>query len=240
MPAPGTHYYVVGDSVVLGVIPNAGYYIYEVQMTMTHPVYGSYSEVLHADEIAEEYPDGILLDTLEIDDEEMYGMVYSFHVIFMPDGVTPDSYNVTVNYDATMGTVTGAGTYTEGSNALLTATPNTGYVFVAWVENNDTVSRERSYTITNINADHVLYAIFKDAGTGIDDVDMDDVTVYSTDNVIVVRGAEGKQVLLFDVNGRLLGSDLRAADRVEFRVNNSGVYLVKVNDAAAKRVVVIR
>ena len=239
-PAPGTHYYVLGDTVIMSIMPNPGYRVVAIQMSATHPLMDTlYDETITDSlELAEMVG---MNDTLIVDDEDMYGMVININVIFAAEGAEPNRYTVEVAYDQTKGTVTGTGEYVEGSNVRLVAMPATHYEFYAWVDNNtgDTVGRESVYAIANIDRDYFLTAIFV-ATTSIDDVDMDNVTIYSTDNVIVVRGAEGKQVVLFDVNGRMLSREARAAEQVEFRVNNSGVYLVKVADAAAKRVVVIR
>ena len=46
------------------------------------------------------------------------------------------------------GTVSGAGTYDQGSNCTLTATANTGYSFVRWTKNGSQVSTSASYTFT--------------------------------------------------------------------------------------------
>ena len=239
-PAPGTHYYVLGDTVIMSIMPNPGYRVVAVQMSATHPLLGTLSDETITDSLELAELVGVN-DTLIVDDEEMYGMVVNINVIFAAEGTEPTTYSVEVAYDQTKGTVTGAGDYVEGSNVRLVAMPATHYEFYAWLDNNtgDTVGRESVYAIANIDRDYFLTAIFV-ASTGIDDVDMDNVTIYSNDNVIVVRGAEGKQVTLFDVNGRMLSREARAAENVEFRVNNSGVYLVKVANAAAKRVVVIR
>ena len=239
-PAPGTHYYVLGDTVIMSIMPNPGYRVVAVQMSATHPIMGTLFDETITDSLELAELVGVN-DTLIVEDEEMYGMVLNINVVFAAEGAEPTTYSVEVAYDQTKGTVTGAGDYVEGSNVRLVAMPATHYEFYAWLDNNtgDTVSRESVYAIANIDRDYFLTAIFV-ASTGIDDVDMDNVTIYSTDNVIVVRGAEGKQVVLFDVNGRMLSREARAAEQVEFRVNNSGVYLVKVANAAAKRVVVIR
>ena len=239
-PAPGTHYYVLGDTVIMSIMPNPGYRVVAVQMSATHPIMGTLFDETITDSLELAELVGVN-DTLIVEDEEMYGMVLNINVVFAAEGAEPTTYSVEVAYDQTKGTVTGAGDYVEGSNVRLVAMPATHYEFYAWLDNNtgDTVSRESVYAIANIDRDYFLTAIFV-ASTGIDDVDMDNVTIYSTDNVIVVRGAEGKQVTLFDVNGRMLSREARAAEQVEFRVNNSGVYLVKVANAAAKRVVVIR
>ena len=46
------------------------------------------------------------------------------------------------------GSVSGAGTYSHGSTATLTATANTGYAFVHWTKNGNVVSTSASYSFT--------------------------------------------------------------------------------------------
>ena len=159
---------------------------------------------------------------------------------FEADPVEPTYYTVTVVYDATMGPVDGIPTepVTSDEEITLTARANEGYVFKGWVIGTDTMSTESTY-IFNATADVTIEAVFA-AKTGIADVDMANVKVYSVNDVIYVNGAEGHQVYLFDVNGRVLNHNAKAGERVEFRVANTGVYLVKVGNAAAKRVVVAR
>ncbi len=49
------------------------------------------------------------------------------------------------------GNVTGLGTYSNGANVSLTATPATGYKFVNWTENGTSVSSNTTYSFTAIN-----------------------------------------------------------------------------------------
>lgn len=235
----GTNVYHEGDTVQMGVSVNPGYYLYSLHVTMSHPLYGTEDTTLMGDDVMAGLADLGLFDTAIVVDEYLLGASITVSAIFAAEGTVPEVYNVTVGYDMSRGTVTGAGQYVENSSVTLTAVAFPGYEFYAWVENNDTVGRNTVYTIDSIDRDHYLTAVFV-VKTGIADVESDDVNVYSVDDVIVVRGAEGKSVVLFDVNGRMLSREARAAERVEFRVNNSGVYLVKVADAAAKRVVVLR
>ncbi len=248
-PAPGTHYYVEGDTIEFSIQPNPGYYVYALQVIASHPLMGlienetltDTSEI--AELIAEMTAEPLVVDT------EMYGLTIEVNVIFAAIGETPEEYTVSVNYNSTMGTVSVNGeavadgtvvTAMAGQSVSLTANANSNYRFVAWVDNGDTIEGNQTvYTISNIDADHSVTAVFE-AVQGIDNVDMDNVNIYSIDNMIVVRGAEGKQVVLLDVNGRMLSRKASAAETVEFRVDNSGVYLVKVANAAAKRVVVVR
>ncbi len=157
---------------------------------------------------------------------------------FVADEPQPTMYTVAVTVNnATMGTVSGAGVYAEGSTVNLTATANEGYTFVGWVIDGDTIAdNPYSFTITaNVNA----VAVFA-ATTGIEDADMANVNVYSADSRIIVKGAEGREINVYDLNGRTVSSMRSAGENVEFRMANTGVYLVKVGNAAAKRVVVIR
>lgn len=155
----------------------------------------------------------------------------------------PQYYTVTVTYDRTRGNVTlnpDQEQYLEGSSVGLVANAYDRYEFVAWLdENGDTLGTNTAYTITNIQSNRALTAIFAEK-QGIDRVDMANVNVFSVEDVIYVRGAEGMNVYLFDVNGRVLNHTANAAESVEFRVAHTGVYLVKVGEAAAKRVVVLR
>ena len=57
------------------------------------------------------------------------------------------------------GTVEGAGTYDGGTVITLTATPNTGYSFVHWKENETVVSSAANYTFT-VSSDRNLVAFF--------------------------------------------------------------------------------
>ncbi len=63
--------------------------------------------------------------------------------------------------------------------------------------------------------------------------------IYQRDGKIVVEGAEGYPVTLYDAVGRRM--DAKKEDgTVELTVPTSGVYLVKIGDLPARRVVVIR
>ena len=221
-------------------------------------------------------------------------------------------YNITVNYDATMGTVTGEGRYVEGTIVTLRATANEGYTFVGWYDGDNVLATTPEYTFT-LNADVTFNAVFEALpvyytvtgmpndstmgevfGSGeyeenatatltaqaydgyhfvrwsngettptitftvtedvtviaifevdttpqaIDETDLENVTIYSAETRIIVTGAEGKTVNVYDINGRTVSTKTAAAETVEFRMATTGVYLVKVGNAPAKRVLVVR
>lgn len=59
------------------------------------------------------------------------------------------SYTITVTADPNIGgTVSGGGTYLEGALCALTASPNTGYIFVNWTKNGAVISSNPSYSFT--------------------------------------------------------------------------------------------
>lgn len=153
-------------------------------------------------------------------------------------------YTVTVqSSDNTMGTVSPVNaTYDEGETAVVEAQANEGYHFVAWVNannSNDTISRNARYEFT-VSANVNLIGVFAADPTGIDDVDMSNVIIYSADSKIFVRGAENRSIYVFDVNGRMVANEANATEIAEFRMSSTGVYLVKVGNAPAKRVLVVR
>ena len=71
---------------------------------------------------------------------------------------TLDEYNVSVDYDKTMGSVTGADYYEYKSPATLKAVPNEGYEFVGWNDNTLTDARIQ-FVVTK---DTTLTANFKE------------------------------------------------------------------------------
>ena len=80
---------------------------------------------------------------------------------------------------------------------------------------------------------------------GIDEVMGIDVKVFQREGCIVVEGAEGYVVNLYDAVGRLMKSSPTPSHngdggRVIFDVSASGVYLVRVGELPARRIVVIR
>lgn len=186
-----------------------------------------------------------------------YGASITVTAIF--EAGAPDSVEVTYNvYDATMGSINPSGTVMTavGTQLSATATANDGYELYAWVltvmlddqvVDSDTImTNETSYvfgslpqTFADYNATVIITALFQQQ-VGIEDADIDNVNVYSANSTIYVRGAEGKSVYVFDVNGRMLNHEAKASENCDFRMENTGVYLVKVGNAAAQRVLVVR
>ena len=90
-----------------------------------------------------------IVDTLSTDEMVTYTLVY--------DVVLIETYEITAaaNSDE-WGTVTGGGTYEEGTTCTLTATPAEGYAFVNWTKDGEVVSTEATYSFTVIEAGNYI------------------------------------------------------------------------------------
>ena len=139
-----------------------------------------------------------------------------------------------------------AGTYRfyPGESVSATATPNGGYLFTGWVVNGDTASLANDVYIDVLpemaGMTFNVVATFKADNVGIESVDYSNISIYSVDNNVVVKGAEGLTIYFYDVNGRCIERRANAAEIENFTVETSGVFLVKAGNAPAKRIVVIR
>ena len=80
-------------------------------------------------------------------------------------------YTISADVDPVgAGTVSGGGKYTAGTYVTLTATPNSGYRFVGWLESGTTVSTNTNYTFV-ANSDRSLTAQFDRISSGGGDSD---------------------------------------------------------------------
>ena len=75
---------------------------------------------------------------------------------------------------------------------------------------------------------------------GIDGVDALNAKVYVSNGQIVVEGADGNPVTLFDINGRMVATKQDYGTEICFDVSTSGTYMIKIGRHPARKVVVIR
>lgn len=218
----GVQVFAIGETVTITATPNAGYHLVSwhrvIPMLDVDTTVDAESEMSHPDTVS------MFLE----------GAVFTANFEANPVG----TYTVVVNVnDPTMGHVDGVptGAVAEGTQVTLRAVANQGYVFDGWSDGVTTA--ERTITVTE---DIVLTANFKRDPSGIDNVEGIDALIYSTNNRIVVKGAENMNVYVYDVNGRCVSKQANAPETIEFTMQSAGVYLVKVGKAPAKRVVVVR
>ena len=234
IPAPGTYSVYVGDSITAAARANAGYELAYWTLATYHQ-----GSVVSIDTFQADNPVyfGILPQGYAD-----YGATITITAVFQVSTAT--QYTVTLlSADSTMGSVepVGASAVNEGSTFTATAQPVAGYHFLRWEDGNGAVvSTDNPYTFT-VTGDVSLVAVFEaDPTERIDDAGGDEVNVYSTDGRIVVKGAGNMEVDVYDVFGRVVCTQTVASGTVEFAMNASGVYLVRVGNAPARRVVVVR
>ena len=123
----------------------------------------------------------------------------------------------------------------EAPNAEVNATAKDGYRFDHWSDG--TIDNPYSLAVTQ---DTALVAYFVTT-EGIGDVDGTDAKVTVVDGQIVVENANGNTVTLYDIMGRqITPSTAGVPTACQFDIPTSGVYLVKIGNHTARKVVVIR
>ena len=147
------------------------------------------------------------------------------------------TYTVTVvSDDEAMGSVSEGGEVEEGDSFTISATANEGYHFTHWNDGDTNATR----TVV-VSSDTTFTAYFEaDSTEGIGDVDGMDAKVYSANGQIVVDGAAANTVTLYDAAGRIMATRQSDTQTVTFDVPATGIYLVKVGNASARRIVVVR
>lgn len=106
----------------------------------------------------------ITLDTVFTEDT----IVYAHWTEIKPEIKT---YTVTTTANPSeWGSVSGSGTYNEGDEVTVSATPADGYKFVKWTENGQSISTSANYSFI-ITSDRVLTAVFeKDHSAVVPDI----------------------------------------------------------------------
>ena len=117
----------------------------------------------------------------------------------------------------------------------IAAIPNEGYHFVSW----STGETTNTINVT-VTSDITLTATFASDQEGIDDADGINVNAYAKDGNIVLQGAEGREVYVFDINGRMLHHTATATMTETYGIPATGVYMIKVEGIGTKRIVIVR
>lgn len=123
--------------------------------------------------------------------------------------------------------------------AIVKATARNGYHFDHWSDG----STQNPYTCV-VTGSMTLTAFFaSDHGqTGIEDADgeADGPNVYADGGRIVVTGAEGEDVSMYDMMGRRIATRQEYNGPVVIEVPAAGTYLIRIGTHPARRVVVVR
>ena len=120
----------------------------------------------------------------------------------------------------------------EDPVAIVEATPRSGYRFDHWSDG----STQNPYTYTAMGSLTLTAYFASTSSEGIGDIMADGIRVYSRNGYIVVEGI-ATRVRVYDIMGRLVANIAGNTANVPVP---AGVYLVKVDQQPARKVVVIK
>lgn len=129
------------------------------------------------------------------------------------------------------GTVEGSGEYTYGETATITATPNQGYVFVEWLENDVMVSQEATYQFT-VDSGRDLKAVFT-AETSLGELAGEKLSINNPvkDYLILENISQYQLIQIFDATGVLI-SEVQPSKKNSWQLSvrywSSGVYVIRL------------
>ena len=129
----------------------------------------------------------------------------------------PQNFTVSVSVNPLgAGTVSGAGTYQEGTSCTVTATPNQRYYFINWTENGNEVSTDESYTFT-VTGNRALVANFEvrtyKITASVDPIGSariigDGTFTYGDEVTLTVMPVEGYSFVNLTENGEVVTEEL--------------------------------
>ncbi len=142
----------------------------------------------------------------------------------------------------------GSGQYMDGDTVeigyslLDTATVGGHWQFLGW--NDGPMEIPRSIVVTSDTSIVAIFEWVADSTQSIGDILSSDIKIYSLNGHIVVKGADGETVHIFDMMGREIRT-LSAESTAHHKQSSNqalptGVYMVKVGDRPARKVAVIR
>lgn len=142
----------------------------------------------------------------------------------------------------------GSGVYADSSiveigyHVLDTATEGGHWQFLGWSDGPTEIPRQ--ILVTSDTAIVALFEWVADSTQGINDILSSDIKVYSLGGRIVVEGADGEDVRIYDLMGReiqtLLAEPMSHHKQICNQIFPTGVYIVKIGNHPARKVVVIK
>ena len=216
---------VLSNSDVMGTVTGSGRYVYGENATITAMANSGYEFLGWND--GDTNATRTVLVTGDVTYTAMFGLD-------MDATLTATANNADWGYVLINGVRSDTYVGQIGDEVTVEAYANEGYRFVNWDDQSTSFSR------TVVLTENVMSMIanFEVETIGIDEVEDETVIIYAESNRIIVRGAENKTVRVFDVVGRLVAQRTAAGVEEVFNMPNTGIYLIKVDNAPARRVVV--
>ncbi len=142
-------------------------------------------------------------------------------------------YNLEVSSVQQIGIAVGSGRFADSTVVEIAAIPVCGNHFVQWSDGN--TENPRHVLVTD---DITLLATFDVDSVGVTNVDAPSTTITVEGNILIVQGAAGQRIRIFDELGRLLATHDNLPATHSFRLPATGVYLIQIGTAPAHRVIV--
>ncbi len=219
---------VQASNIAYGSVSGGGRYVYGSVATLTAAPYSGY-QFSHWSNGATYNPyvfavlsDTVLTAYFIADGEPYQDTIYVYDTVYLP--VHDTTYVIVTD------TVT-----TTVYDTIFNTVYDTTVVFstdTLWLTLHDTIYLPQ-YIYDTIYIHDTVYV-------GLDEVETINVKVYTSNGQIVVDGADGNQVWLFDVNGRLVATKRDNHLPLRFDIPSSGAYLVKIGNYHSRKVVVIK
>ncbi|MFM7467487.1 MAG: InlB B-repeat-containing protein [Crocinitomicaceae bacterium] len=165
---------------------------------------------------------------------EAYNGCYAISDTLILGGAVP--FTISVSASPTVGgSVSGGGSFELGTNATVTAVPNTGYSFVNWTENGNSVSTQSSYSFT-VNQNRNLVANF-DLLSSISEELLGKVLVYPNPNngEFTVTSGEAFSLKVITMNGKDVLNGKEMTKEHILKLSVAGVYYVQIEKENGQR-----
>lgn len=144
----------------------------------------------------------------------------------------PENYIVTISAnDYTMGAVSGSGEYAYGTEVAIRAIPFENYGFSGW--NDGDTNGERIIIVTSDTSFQAEFYLM----VGINDAPKTDINILTQGRNIIINGAEGRMVSVYDISGRKVYENKNFGNNEQITLEAAGIYLVKTAQWGIKKVV---
>ena len=135
-----------------------------------------------------------------------------------------------MSMSSSCGMAAGSGHFPEGTIVEIAAIPFSGNRFLQWDDGNSDNPR-----IVTLDGNSQFTALFDTEG--INDVETSRWWLKSERGALIVEGAAGRTIKVYNMWGQLLHTYSQALNKVRFEIPAAGTYVVSVDDGPAKKIV---
>lgn len=193
--------------------------------------------------------DGYELDEFKVDGEAIAVENNTYTLIVTADAtvdvtfklipVEPETYTITLNVGENGTVTTEPETLTDllaDTEVVFTISPAEGYELDEFKVNGEAVAVENNTYMLTVTADATVDVTFKLATSVLSD-EARNIEIYSYESELVISGAEGLNVMVYNMLGQVVESFAVVSD-VERHNLPQGMYIVKVGDNDTEKILV--